>query len=117
MTAPITKQQWEALRREATEALPDVIAEIGLPKALLPYQSRTVALLESAATRVLFIEKSRRIGLTWGLAAYAVLRAARQKKAGGMDAMYISYSQEMTREFIDACAMWARAYIRPGPPG
>jgi phage FluMu gp28-like protein len=24
--------------------------------------------------------------------------------------MYISYSQEMTREFVDACAMWARAY-------
>jgi phage FluMu gp28-like protein len=24
--------------------------------------------------------------------------------------MYISYSQEMTREFIDACAMWARNY-------
>ena len=24
--------------------------------------------------------------------------------------MYISYSQEMTREFIDACAMWARAF-------
>jgi hypothetical protein len=59
---------------------------------------------------VLFVEKSRRIGLTWGLAAYAVLRAGRAKEAGGMDAMYISYSQEMTREFIDACAMWARAY-------
>ncbi len=27
-----------------------------------------------------------------------------------MDVMYISYSREMTREFIDACAMWARAF-------
>ncbi len=24
--------------------------------------------------------------------------------------MYISYSREMTREFIDACAMWAKAF-------
>lgn len=26
--------------------------------------------------------------------------------------MYISYSQEMTREFVDACAMWARAFAQ-----
>lgn len=44
------------------------------------------------------------------MAAYAVLRAGRQKTAGGMDVMYISYSREMTREFVDACAMWARAF-------
>ena len=48
--------------------------------------------------------------MTWGLASYCVLRAARHKSDGGMDAMYISYSQEMTREFIDACAMWAKAF-------
>lgn len=59
---------------------------------------------------MLFIEKSRRIGLTFGFASYAALRAGRAKSAGGMDVMYISYSQEMTREFIDACAMWARAF-------
>jgi phage FluMu gp28-like protein len=110
MTAPITQAQWEELRRESVAALPAVIAELGLPSVLLPYQSRAVSLLESASVRVLLVEKSRRIGMTWGLASYAVLRAARAKNAGGMDAMYISYSQEMTREFIDACAMWARAY-------
>lgn len=110
MSAPITKAEWERQRRAATEAMPGVIAEVGLPKVLLPYQARTVGLLESTACRVLFVEKSRRVGLTWGLAAYAVLRAGREKAAGGMDAMYISYSQEMTREFIDACAMWARAF-------
>ncbi|MDT9694195.1 hypothetical protein Q5762_38870, partial [Streptomyces sp. P9(2023)] len=70
----------------------------------------TVRLLESAGTNVLVVEKSRRVGLTWALAAYAVLRAARERKAGGMDAMYISYSQEMTREFVDACGMWARSF-------
>lgn len=110
MTSPISAAEWERQRRAATEAMPGVIAQVGLPKVLLPYQARTVSLLDSTAARVLFIEKSRRVGLTWGLAAYAVLRAGREKSAGGMDAMYISYSQEMTREFIDACAMWARAF-------
>lgn len=110
MNAPVSRAEWERQRRAATEAMPAVIGAVGLPKALLPYQARTVGLLESTATRVLVIEKSRRIGLTWGLAAYAVLRAGREKAAGGMDVMYISYSQEMTREFIDACGMWARAF-------
>ncbi|MGZ9811273.1 terminase large subunit domain-containing protein [Pseudoroseicyclus sp. H15] len=110
MSAPISKAEWERQRREATEVIPGLVEEVGLPKVLLPYQQKTVGLLDSASTQVLFVEKSRRIGLTWGLAAYAVLRAGRQRKAGGMDVMYISYSQEMTREFIDACAMWARAF-------
>lgn len=110
MTAHITQTQWAELRRQSTEVLPGLLESVGLPKALLPYQARAVALLESTACQVLFIEKSRRIGLTWGFASYAVLRAARARDAGGMDVMYISYSQEMTREFIDACAMWARAF-------
>lgn len=111
MTAPITEEQWVAARREAVNAMPDVLGKVGRPKVLLPYQARAVSLLDDTALcRVLFVEKSRRIGLTWGLAAYAVLRAARAKSAHGMDTMYISYSQEMTREFIDACAMWARAF-------
>lgn len=109
MTAPITEADWARLRAEAMDAMPSVIAEVGLPKVLLPYQARAVSLLDGGAP-VLFVEKSRRIGLTWGLAAYAVLRAGRQKAARGMDVMYISYSREMTREFIDACAMWARAF-------
>ncbi|MER8817185.1 terminase family protein [Mesorhizobium sp. M0965] len=110
MTGPISKQEWEKVRRESMANLGHVIESVGLPKVLLGYQGRTVSLLESTAVRVLFIEKSRRIGETWALASYAVLRAGRAKDAGGMDAMYISYSQEMTREFIDACAMWARAF-------
>ena len=109
MSKMLTAAEWEKQRQEAMAAMPAVIAEVGLPKVLLPYQARTVSLLDGTCP-VLFVEKSRRIGLTWGLAAYAALRAGRQKKAGGMDVMYISYSREMTREFIDACAMWARAF-------
>jgi phage FluMu gp28-like protein len=111
MTAPISREEWTELRRAATEGMSGLIDEVGLPKVLLPYQARAVSLLDNTALcRVLFVEKSRRVGLTWGLAAYAVLRAGRERPAGGMDVMYISYSQEMTREFIDACAMWARAF-------
>ena len=108
MSGPLTKEQWAEARRLSTDA---VLEKIEARKALLPYQQRTVSLLENVSLcPVLFIEKSRRIGLTWGFASYAVLRAARSRAAGGMDVMYISYSQEMTREFIDACAMWARSF-------
>ena len=110
MSGPLSQGEWEAQRRRATEALPDLVEQVGLPRILLPYQARAVDLLDGGSTSVLFIEKSRRIGMTWGLAAYAVLRAGRTRAAGGMDVMYISFSQEMTREFIDACAMWARAF-------
>ena len=107
MSGPLSQEEWTKVRRLSTDA---VLEQIGRKKALLPYQQRTVALLETAGCEVLFIEKSRRIGLTWACASYAVLRAGRAREAGGMDFMYISYSQEMTREFIDACAMWARAF-------
>lgn len=111
MSGPLSKEEWEKLRRESTDNLDHVISQVGLPSVLLPYQAGTVAELESG-TALLVVEKSRRVGLTWGLASYAVLRAGRSREAGGMDAMYISYSQEMTREFIDACAMWARAFAQ-----
>lgn len=110
MTAIPTQKEWAEARAAAMDAIPGLVQAEGLPSVLLPYQAKAVRLLDSAGVEALFIEKSRRIGLTWGLGAYAVLRAARQKSAGGMDVMYISYSREMTREFIDVCAMWARAF-------
>lgn len=111
MGAPITEQEWARLRRDSTDAMSGLVDQVGLPAVLLPYQARTVQMLDSVRDcSALFVEKSRRIGLTWALAAYAVLRAGRARSAGGMDVMYISYSREMTREFIDACAMWARAF-------
>jgi len=112
MSSQFSKEQWREIRRASTANIAGIglVTAASLPKVLLPYQGRALALLESAGTNVLVVEKSRRIGLTWGLAAYAVLKAGREKKARGQDVMYISYSQEMTREFIDACAMWARAF-------
>lgn len=75
---------------------------------LLGYQA--VVHMMRSIRGLLFVEKSRRIGLTWGLAAYYVLRAARSKAQGGKNVLYISYAFDMTREFIDYCAMWAKAF-------
>jgi hypothetical protein len=77
---PLTPEDWLKLRQEerakSIEAVvKDTAGTANLERALIPYQQRTVLLCE-AGTSVLVIEKSRRIGLTWGLASYAVLRAA-----------------------------------------
>ena len=114
MAPHLTASDWLEKRLEAsTEAMADIARDrtgkASTRKALLPYQQRAVMKL-STGTNVLVIEKSRRIGMTWALAAYAVLTAARAKADKGMDAMYISYSQDMTREFVDACAMWAKVF-------
>jgi phage FluMu gp28-like protein len=109
VTAVLTEKAWAEARAAAMASIPAEVKASGLPAVLLPYQARALSLLDEGS-EVLFVEKSRRIGMTWGLAAYLVLVAGRQKKAGGMDVMYISYAKDMTREFIDACAMWARAF-------
>jgi phage FluMu gp28-like protein len=106
-----TPEQWLALRKETINNIDAIVKSVaGLPNVLLVYQQKTVGFLDEVGVSVLVIEKSRRVGETWALAAAAVLRAAKAKSAGGMDAIYISYSQDMTREFIDACAMWAKAF-------
>ncbi|MEQ8346166.1 MAG: hypothetical protein RIB84_22515 [Sneathiellaceae bacterium] len=107
---PVSQEEWEAHRAESLAAgLPaDLTEGKSLPDVLLPYQARAVATVD--ANDVTVIEKSRRIGLTWGLAASSVLTAGGRKSAGGMDVMYLGYNLDMAREFIDACAMWARAF-------
>ncbi|MDZ7655570.1 MAG: hypothetical protein U0997_06465 [Sulfurimicrobium sp.] len=74
------------------------------PAVLLPYQQRWV----SETADVAVWEKSRRIGASWCDACDAVLTAAPAENA--MDALYIGYSEDMTREYIDDCAMWAKAF-------
>ncbi|MGO9606894.1 MAG: hypothetical protein ACLQAT_26470 [Candidatus Binataceae bacterium] len=75
---------------------------------LLPYQRQWVA--DQSAVKV--IEKGRQIGLTViAEAADDTLLAA---TVGAMrpdqHVYYLGYVKEMAREFIDACAMWARRY-------
>ncbi len=78
-------------------------------RLLLGYQASTLVDLRGS-TGLVVVEKSRRIGLTWGVAAFAALTAAAQPSAGGDNVFYMGYEQEMAREFIDACGMWAKAY-------
>jgi phage FluMu gp28-like protein len=73
------------------------------PPVLLGYQRAWVE--DQAHLKV--AEKGRRIGLTWAEAADDVLIAS---QALGSNVFYISATQDMAREYIDACAMWARAY-------
>lgn len=75
-----------------------------VPAVLLPYQQRWV----NEKADVAVWEKSRRIGASWADAADAVLTASPAE--GAMDALYIGYSEDMTREYIDDCAMWAKAF-------
>lgn len=70
---------------------------------LLAYQRAWVA----DRADVALWEKSRRIGASWCDASDSVLTAA---KADGMDALYIGYSEDMTREYLEDCAAWARAF-------
>ncbi|WP_374351688.1 terminase large subunit domain-containing protein, partial [Chitinimonas sp.] len=83
-------------------------AQVPLPAALMAYQQRWVA--DHSPLKV--IEKSRRTGLTWAEAADDVLTAASAKSAGGQNVYYIAYNQDMTIEYIQACAMWARVFNR-----
>src|SRR5690606_8953808 len=86
--------------RRMSDALPDSV--------LLPYQKRWVA--DESPLKI--AEKSRRTGLTWAEAADAVLTASAAKAAGGGNHYYVGSNKEMAIEFIDAAAMWARAFNR-----
>ncbi|KMQ74013.1 terminase large subunit domain-containing protein [Marinobacter subterrani] len=83
-----------------TASLPDSV--------LLPYQKAWI----EDQSELKIAEKSRRTGLTWGEAADAVLTASAAKSAGGTNHFYVGSNKEMAIEFIDACAMWARAFDR-----
>lgn len=88
--------------------LPDLAQLDGPPPVLLPYQQKWIA--DPSPFKV--EEKSRRTGLTWAEAADDVLIAASDRTAGGMNVYYIAYNQDMTVEYVQACAMWARVFNR-----
>ncbi|GCL64354.1 hypothetical protein [Pseudaquabacterium pictum] len=81
-------------------------AGVEAPAVLLPYQQRWVA--DRSPFKV--ARKSRRTGLTWAEAADNVLTAASDRSAGGQNVYYIAYNQDMTVEYIQAAAMWARVF-------
>lgn len=108
MSRALSEEEWARVRRASMQAFPAVLE--GLPEGgvLLPYQGE---LTEAVSQYALVVtDKSRRIGATWGIGASAVLTSGAQKSAGGMDTLYLGYNLDMAREFIDVCAMWARAF-------
>lgn len=54
-------------------------------------------------------EKSRRLGASWCDALRKVRIAILRASDGGMDGLYIGYSEQMAREYIEDCAFWGRA--------
>jgi phage FluMu gp28-like protein len=74
----------------------------------LRYQQRLLSTV--AASAVTVVEKSRRTGYSWAMAAIAALTAARGKNAGGMDVYYMGYNLDMAREFISYVAEWAKSF-------
>lgn len=93
-------------RKPGTGVAAAVHEAVTAPTVLLAYQRAWA----SDPADVAVFEKSRRIGASWTTGSMAVLTAGATADAGGMDALYIGYSEDMTREFIDDCAMWARAF-------
>lgn len=102
----ITQEQWRELRAQSLAAGVDPAQT--LEAVLLPYQQRLIQ--ACAENGVTIVEKSRRVGATWGVGAYAALLAGSSATSGGMDAIYIGYNLDMAREFIDCVAMWARSF-------
>ncbi len=73
---------------------------------LLPYQKAWIA--DTSPLKI--AEKTRRSGLTWAEACDAALTAGTSKADGGSNHFYVGSNKEMAREFIDAVAMWAKAF-------
>jgi phage FluMu gp28-like protein len=86
----------------------EALEELPPGDLLLGYQQELLTTVSEIALTV--VEKSRRIGATWALAADAVLRAGATREAKGMNVMYISYAMDMTREFVDAAAVFAKIF-------
>lgn len=79
-------------------------------QVLLYYQRHYLGIL--AKHSVVLVEKSRRVGISFADALDSVLLAASSKDAGGMDCFYIGYNHDMAREYIEACADWAKSMKR-----
>jgi phage FluMu gp28-like protein len=77
-------------------------------EVLLWYQKKWIA--DDSVLKI--AQKSRRTGLTWAQAADDVLAAATARDQGGCNCFYVGSNKEMAREYIEAAAMWAKAFDR-----
>lgn len=81
-------------------------ADTETPGILISYQADAHGIVDD--NKFSLWEKSRRIGLTYGLSPYAVLKASASK--GAQNVYYIGYNLDMAREFIGYCADFAIAF-------
>jgi predicted phage terminase large subunit-like protein len=108
----VSPKTLKKLQEKKQAVLPDSISLTSesffryAPPVLLPYQQRFLSEFSRGEYTTYVFEKSRRIGITWAVAAYAVLEAS--KKTGG-DVIYISTSLDLAKEFLLSVAFWARA--------
>ena len=79
------------------------LAKINL---LLKYQRQWIK--AGFEQKVSVAEKSRRVGLSWCDAVISVLKASKAK--GGNSTYYISYNREMTEQYVNDCAFWAKVF-------
>ncbi len=84
------------------------IQQFSADEVLLGYQKRWIA--DDSPLKI--AAKSRRTGLTWAEAADACLCAGTARSEGGTNHFYVGSNKEMAREFIEAVAMWAKAFDR-----
>ena len=108
MSAPLSRDEWEKIRRASMQDFPAVLDKLPKDGVLLSYQAELVSAVSQYA--LVATDKSRRVGATWGIGSAAVLFSGSERSAGGMDTLYLGYNLDMAREFIDTCAMWARAF-------
>ncbi|PSU46658.1 hypothetical protein C9J12_18295, partial [Photobacterium frigidiphilum] len=100
----LATQEHQLLNNQSATAI--LSSEFDPSEVLLPYQRRWIA----DDSQLKIGEKSRRTGLTWAEAADSSLTASKSTSEGGEDVFYVGSTKDMAREFIDACAMWAKAY-------
>ncbi|MBR0573694.1 MULTISPECIES: hypothetical protein [Pasteurellaceae] len=103
--ALINERPLNVLHPECQEFL-DNLGEFEPDELLLGYQKRWIA--DNSQLKI--AEKSRRTGLTWAEAAINALTASTRKSDGGSDCFYIGTNKDMAREYIDAVAMWGKAF-------
>ncbi|MGF1727198.1 terminase large subunit domain-containing protein [Photobacterium nomapromontoriensis] len=96
----------DALPLETRHSKRDTACAFDPDELLLGYQKRWIE--DDSVLKI--AEKSRRTGLTFAEAADSALSAGAAKGEGGSNVFYVGSNKEMAREFIDAVAMWAKAF-------
>lgn len=94
------------IRSPLAKAVAHLVYHYDDNEVLLPYQKYWIA----DQSPLKLAEKSRRTGITWAEACDAALNTSKIKADGGCHHFYVGSNKEMAREFIDAVAMWAKAF-------